>query len=427
MYQAVDVMGFAGGFTCGVVRAGWELVGKRELPGGFGVANCEANRHILGHGWTSEVGPQESWTAVPGVPWTFGNPPCSGFSVMTDKNHRGVDAKVNQCMWTFVEYAARNHSTIITFESVRSAYSMGHELMRALRTRLEERTGSRYDLYHVFHDAYELGGAARRPRYFWVASRVPFGVEYPRVKPPTMHDVIGDLMGLAQSWYPQPYRRPATWWSETPRRTTIHVDGHATVDNPATQRALDLLEMARGNGGWPHGWHIGKMARHVYQTYGRLPDSWSHMTERLVQRDFNMGFTTLTRWDPGKPCRVVTGGGLQLIMHPWEDRTVTHREVARIMGFPDDWRILPLRGNPGLNMTWGKGITTQCGSWIATWVRNSLDGNPGSVTGIPVGERERIMGLAPNQLRGLALKTRPGTFESPAERRDVGGLLAPQA
>lgn len=78
MYRAVDVMGFAGGFTLGVVQAGFELAGKRELPGGFGVANCEANRHLLGDHWRTEVSTWEGWTPLRDVQLLFGNPPCSG-------------------------------------------------------------------------------------------------------------------------------------------------------------------------------------------------------------------------------------------------------------------------------------------------------------------------------------------------------------
>lgn len=78
MYSAVDVMGFAGGFTLGVVQAGFKLIGKRELPGGFGVANCEANRHLLGDSWQTEVGQERSWTPVRDAQLLFGNPPCSG-------------------------------------------------------------------------------------------------------------------------------------------------------------------------------------------------------------------------------------------------------------------------------------------------------------------------------------------------------------
>jgi site-specific DNA-cytosine methylase len=75
-------------------------------------------------------------------------------------------------------------------------------------------------------------------------------------------------------------------------------------------------------------------------------------------------------------------------IHPYENRMFTHREVARIMGFPDDWYILPLRGERQLPFTWGKGILVQCGRWIASWVQAALDGNPSDHKGEQIGERE---------------------------------------
>ena len=119
MYDAIDVLGFAGGFTLGMAQAGFRLVGKREMKGGFGVANCEANRHLLGHDWKSEAGDPAGWT-VPsgGASVVFGNPPCSGFSVMSSKEFRGADSKINHCMWAFADYVARVAPQVAVFESV---------------------------------------------------------------------------------------------------------------------------------------------------------------------------------------------------------------------------------------------------------------------------------------------------------------------
>lgn len=75
-YRAVDCLGFAGGFTLGVVRAGFELVGKRELTGGFGVPNCESNRALLGNNWQTQISDASSWEVVE-AELVFGNPPCS--------------------------------------------------------------------------------------------------------------------------------------------------------------------------------------------------------------------------------------------------------------------------------------------------------------------------------------------------------------
>jgi site-specific DNA-cytosine methylase len=389
MYKFVACQSFAGGFDLGVVQAGFELVHKVEQQGGFGMANCEANRHLLGSHWTSQAGDYHEWYAPPDVDFIAANPPCSGFSAMTDKKHRGIDARVNACMWVLMAYAARVKPAIIVMESVRAAYSTGRTMMTALRDKLEELSGLSYNLHHVFQDALELGGAARRPRYFWVASRVPFGVTYPTVRQPLLHEIWDDLRGHALTWEHQPYRRPATWWvdRENARRSTTF-DGHALHNSLPNQRAMDLLNLANRDGGWPAGWHIGQVAQHCYEQFGRLPRSWSHLEDRLKNNGFHLGFTSLIRWNPERPARVITGSALDLVLHPFEDRTITHREAARVMGFPDNWSIMPLRHQSNLRLTWGKGITVQCGRWIGEQVRNALDGQPGELIGRPDGDRE---------------------------------------
>jgi len=156
------------------------------------------------------------------------------------------------------------------------------------------------------------------------------------------------------------------------------------MDNPLTRRIRDLLDGVE----WKPNEAIGKVASRHWDEHGKLPDSWQHMEEKVVKNDFQMGFTTPTRWDGERYGRVVTGAGLHCIVHPWLPRTATHREVARILGFPDDWKIHPLRNVGGLNITWGKGITVDCGRWIGRWIRAALDGTPGSERGVEIGDRE---------------------------------------
>ena len=311
----------------------------------------------------------------------------TGFSVMSAKDFRGADSKINHCMWSFVDYAGRVKPDVAVFESVQNAYTStdGHALMRALHARLEDRTGYTYGLYHVRHNAIAVGGAAVRRRYFFLASRVPFGVERPSLdRYPVLNDIIGDLENLGSTWQAQPYRRPASWWSTSRRSTIGSVDGHVGLNNPLTRRMRDLMAGVA----WDPGMHIGAVAQRYWDTFAKLPDSWAATEEKVVKNEFFMGFTTPVRWDGDRYGRVITGGGLHNVVHPSLDRTITHRETARILGFPDDWRILPLRGVSGLNMTWGKGITVDCGRWIGRWIKAALDGTPGSFTGKQIGVRE---------------------------------------
>jgi site-specific DNA-cytosine methylase len=289
-------------------------------------------------------------------------------------------------MWAFVEYAARVRPQVAIFESVRAAYSQGHSLMLGLRARLEQLTGDQWTLIHVKHDAYALGGPAIRRRYFWVASRVPFGVEHP-VLPhlPTLDDAIGDLETLGLTWERQGYRSPPTPWSATRRSTTNLVDGHATPESstPAGKRILDLARL----GVWDQGDSMSDAARRSWNEFGSLPPSWNNVPKHVAS-DFNFGYCSTGRWKANSHARVITGGGPYCTVHPRLDRLITHREIARIMGFPDDWLIEPLRGTRGLASTWGKGITVDAGRWIATWARESILGTPGELQGELVGDRE---------------------------------------
>lgn len=378
-------MGFAGGFTLGTVQAGFELVGKREMPGGFGVPNCEANRHLLGDGWESQVGPPESWEGVGDVAYVFGNPPCSGFSLLSSKGFRGVDSPINHCMWAFAGFVAKTRPIVAAFESVTQAFTQGISLMRGLHEKLVADTGIPYRLYHVKHNNLALGGVAIRKRYFWVVSQVPFGVEHPVLdRTPVLWDAIGDLENATVTWELQPRRTTPSWWAEREVARGEVFDGHYYQVNPEFQRAMDLVPVAEP---WEYRKTISYMARRYYEQKGQLPESWSKNGQKYIDKNFeNMGYHQLIRWDPQQPARVITGGAMYAILHPTQYRLFTHREVARVMGFPDDWRALPLKGVSNLRLTWGKGIPVSSGRWLSHWVKRSINGHPGSITGEPTDE-----------------------------------------
>lgn len=389
-HRAVDVLGFAGGFTLGMVQAGFELVGKREMKGGFGVANCEANRHLLGTKWQSQSSDHTQWGVVESDV-VFGNPPCSGFSGMSAKHFRGANSPINHCMWAFVEYAARVRPQLAIFESVQLAFTRpdGLALMRALRRDLEAKTNDQWTLFHILHDAYGVGGVAHRRRYFWVAARVPFGIEWPvQDRLPVLDDAIGDLEHLPEAWGTSSVADiPPSWWASDRRRDDGLVDGHMSIRAPIVQRVADLMQGVE----WQPGEHLARVARRYYATHGRLPDSWRITEQKVVASDFNLGYNTPVRWHGQQPARVITGAGPIVSLHPRLPRPFTHREVARVMGFPDDWLIEPLRNVSGLAATWGKGITVDCGRWIGGWAKAALDESPGSFRGVEIGEREFLI------------------------------------
>ena len=389
-YKFVDVHGFAGGLSLGISQSGFTLVGKKELQGAFGAQNMEVNRHILGNAWQTQAGNYEDWEPID-AELIIGNPPCSGFSLLSSKSFRGVDSRANACMWGITEFAAKTAPPIFAFESVQGAYTTGADLMRDLRARLEELTGLKYDLTHVLHSARSTGNPQLRRRYMFVAHRIPFGMEPPTPRQlPTVQQAIGDLEGLKIQWAPQPYvYEPQSDYAARKRGDNVEVDGHIYVDSLGAQRIRYLLK----TGLWENGKDFSSVIRSCYEAGIELPEIYAKKIDALIESDFDFGWNTPSRLKPDHTCPVVTGAGGEQFGHYKENRTITHREVARLMGYPDNWLIAPNEKYTTLKSAWGKGVTVDVGHYFGEWLYNSIDGNPGTLTGDLIGDRERLVNV----------------------------------
>lgn len=465
---AIDVHGFGGGFTLGARQAGWELQAKFSRGVGFGVLNALANHDLLGPNWDSIALPPERWEAQP-AQLVFGNPPCAAFSTFnTSKSgSRGMDSSINDYMWELIRYAALVKPEMVIFESVQQTFRQGLPLMRKLREELESVSGLKYQLVHVLHNNATVGGCSIRRRYFWVATRVPFGVEPGVVRRnggginaltyvPTFNDVLRDLEPLGLSLSSQPYRAVQPVCRHEPElevgpehqctvtvlhssdwcRREVHdgsgvVDGHDIEHRPHTGRVLSLLTDGRDENRhrgviWQEGTELASVMRDYVAKNGKLPAAWHYPSyidefnadgspiwdidengkrhrrrrmvwkdERLIETDYAMGPHQPHRWHGGRMARVITGGGTNAVYHPRLNRTLTQREVARIQGFPDEWRIWPVRAAPDLGAGWGKGVPVQAARWVTYWARLALEGRPGADAGVPINQLRKYRNIDP--------------------------------
>lgn len=459
---AIDCHGFGGGFTLGAAQAGWDLAAKFSREAGFGVLNTLANYELLGHDWDSIARDPSEWEPLK-ADMVFGNPPCAAFSLFNramNETH-GMDSPINAYMWELVRYAGLVAPPIVIFESVQQAFNKGLPLMRQLRDELEEISGHKYTLLHVLHNNVSVGGVSVRKRYFWVASRVPFGVEssvvardgsgaFPLTYVPTFGDMLRDLEPLGLTMHKQRYvgaycdcedhggrfgrlahnpRHTFTipyssdWCRREMHDGTGFVDGHNIEYKPILPRMLSLLYDERDNLDgvvWEMGTELSDVMRAYVAKNGCLPEEWRYMSwisvrdendqlvyqvdergkrtrvRRMVRRDehlissgYQLGVHQTKRWWDSQPTRVIAGDATNAIFHPHLNRTLTHRECARIQGFPDEWKIYPIRNTADLGPSWGKGVPVQAGRWIAYWAKQSLDNKPGELTGQPIPEKHK--------------------------------------
>lgn len=404
--KLVDFENLAGAFTLAPTMEGFELKAIRRVTP-FGLQNILNNSHYFSlhdaiKNQDIEVSSvpksQAPLTPVHGVHLLTATPPCSGFSLLnTSKtdSRRGQYSTINGCMYEVIGFASRCTGSdgrpgpeIVSFESVQQAYKIGRDLMITLLNLLRGETGQDYTLYHVLLSGASVGAAQIRRRYFWVASRVPFGVMPPEIhKVATYEDAISDLEDAPLSWDWQPISAPATPWQHewNIREPDItYVNAHNRHVNPYVGR---MEALARGVT-WGAGEEHKRIAKRYFREHGRLPDEWGDFDIERI----DTGFHGTIRTRPNRSGYVITGAGGVNFLHYKHDRILTVRECARLMGFPDDWNWDP--GSGSRAFLWlGKQLPIQNGRWIARWMRESLNGAPGGWRGEQLSDKEYVIDI----------------------------------
>lgn len=387
----VSCQGLGGFADYGFVKNGFELT-HRTGTLDFGNVVVESNRHLVGDNWESNFSDNPlGWHIPENVDVVMGLPPCSGWSCWSGPANRGPDAKAHEHTRAFMLYTGRVKPKAAVFECVGQAYTQGREVMLKYRDMVEEVSGLEYDVHHVKMNNLMVGGFSYRPRYFWVAVRkgMQFGVEaeWPDSVPSIM-DVIGDLADLTDTWEKQPYKYEHTPWVNKLISQTGLVDGHKGLDNIHNQRVKEMFEYLDKDGlDWNWGEGLSAALKRIYDARGELPPMWENKAPKIIERNFDMGFSLPYRWPANAWANVLTGGALDLVVHPTRPRCITHREAARIQGLPDDWVIKPSRGYSPLQSVWGKAVSANAGEWIGKHVKQSLEGTAPE-SGQLIGDRE---------------------------------------
>lgn len=389
--KAVDVMGFAGSFGCGVDQAGFDVIAKREPTkfGGFGMASMLYNMPWI----EGQLAAPEDWDLPPeDVELVYGCPPCSGFSQLSHANTQihgavvGPEAEINECMHWLIEYAARVRPQVVILESVGVAFKSGRLFMESLWEKLREQSGVDYYLTHVNMNAALVGGDVIRPRYFLVAHRDPFGVGLEFVSPRPAAEVVGDLPAATD---------PDPDW------------GHLLHGSTGVERFVETMKVLRAKDRvWRPGTRLpdniegletdpdllALWLRPDGKISGRARD-WFEQRDLEPQPVYSHFFSTdpfsTYRWRPDHPFGVIVAASLDRAINPIHDRPITFREAARFMSLPDDWSMRSIvERQAGGEL--GKAVPTASGKWIAHWARMSVEGTPGEFAGVAADYDDRI-------------------------------------
>lgn len=365
--RAVAVHTFAGGFLIGVRQAGFK-VGRAYEPLDFGTGT------LRGMG-VRVLGVKQDWDEWPMPAYrpdlVFGNPRCGGFSGL-NSNHasdqkRGAGCQQSRDFEQLCCFGARRaRARVIVAESVQALYT------GAARPFLDRMVDdvlhpAGYRVGHVFINAAALGSPQFRRRYFMVAWREGrvFHVVPPRVhkRAATVWDCIGDLdkrktHGMNLLVKNVEYDDDVYSWT-SPKNAGSWNEGA----NSENFRCIPKLEQGEGLNNLHH--------RYGSKIFKRL--GCPRFYARSLNAQSIIPFAAVAnaqRLYADRQCPTMTGASAMFV-HPHHDRTLTVRELCRLMGWPDD--VTPVGKDPGGQLALG--VIPAAGKWIADSVHRCLSGD----------------------------------------------------
>ena len=362
-YKVIDLFCGGGGMTLGFV--------DRRFCGGFecvlAVDNDVSAIATHGSNFRGELvrGDIEKWLEQE-LPYirradvVLGGPPCQGFSLL-NKKRRG---DYRRALWKpYLEVVARCGAKIFVMENVGELYR-SEELMQ-----IERR-------------ARDLGFRMRAA----ILNAADFGA--PQIRKRTL--IVG--------WRERTVRTP-----EFPPPQT-----HAA---PAGKRSLPpwrTVWETIGDLGKPIGTEIGKEPP-LDLHFGRNPTPTSQIRYRAVPPGGNRFDLQRNRPDLTPPCWIKkTSGGTDLFgrlwwdrpsvtirtefykpekgryLHPTQHRPITHREAARLMGFPDDFVFRGSKTEIAKQI--GNAVPPDLAGAVARIVKQALDLTQSAVAETPLTE-----------------------------------------
>lgn len=322
---AVANLVFAGGFSLGVDAAGWTVAGNLEHVdvGGLGLKTARQKFTVVEtnlDGWVTEL------SQVRGkLPFLFANPPCSAFA--GPGRHGGLSDPVMCFLKYALDLALATRPLMWCWELVPSIFTKEPEFINGMASQL---AALGYRTSVVLTTASRHGGFQHRERFHFFASKL-------EIDP---HKVIQDQPEEWDGFNPVDVGlREVAELSK--RRTLPNHDQHYTGTN------IPLLPWT------PPGSHLASLpAPLMYRHYRHHGGKW---------RGEGRPAFTQTRARNGFPCPTIIGGFS--VVHPDEDRYLTVREAAHMMGFPPDYEIMQKSPTKAMAEV-GKGLTVHTARFI---------------------------------------------------------------
>lgn len=327
---AVAAYVYAGGFSVGVRRAGFDVLCHLEGDNGYGVPDAKLNWPELPIYFGPSRWPMKELSDF-GVDFLYANPPCAIFSAMGIRTTRGAegwrtDARLDH-WWDSFRALEQVRPRAWALESVCQAYTTGRGVIDEMTKRA---LMMGYSVSHLFISAMNHGIPQDRKRFFIVAHKQP------RFRPQLLN-----------------YAPPPTCG-----------EAMAEVGDPGEYTPLNENH---------------RLALRECQPGERLCNAWMRLNpnfdENRNDRGQVIGRPSFQdrRLDPAE----VMGAFLGDKFFHWEqERLLGVNEMKALCGYPQDFKLAPpQRGWPSML---ARAVMPPVGEWLARSVASTLSDAEGS-------------------------------------------------
>lgn len=352
----VDLFCGAGGMSLGFIEAGYKVVLANDIQDvccetyKYNHPELSSDRVILGD--IRQI--LKDFSISEHVDVVIGGPPCQGFS-SANKHHKVIDDPRNQLYKFFIEAVEKFSPKFVVMENVRGMMKVANQVIEDYNDIhvLVKNETLHYKAGYKLLNAQDFGVAQSRERLIYIAIRSDVS-ETKNISPQTIFDEIDSVIKnkpiriLKEALdYIRPLESPRikglTNTDDLKSGCKIESNGYSGCDSA-------YLKEINCNRNIPFVFnHKARYASDInYQIFERLNQGDDATDEKIKDimpySHRNHCFKDkYYRLIADKPCRTITAH-LRMDclshIHPFQTRTITPREAARIQSFPDDYLFL---------------------------------------------------------------------------------------
>lgn len=329
--NTIDLFAGCGGFSCGFERAGYNIISAVEYDKNIAKSyeNNHKNVNVIADD-IKNVDNNETFK-LGSADIIIGGPPCQGFSMAGARNRNGfMDDPRNYLFKHYFNVVKIVRPKIFILENVKGILTLKKgEIFKEIKRIFEDPNnfdGRPYKIQYKVVKAKEYGIPQNRERVIIVGSLIDFNLEDEIEKTKkeilkdnatffdnvTVWDAISNLPSPTEDGSVEVITFESNYQDFLKSNNKIVQNHYKTKHN---KKAIERMEKIKINENYTS---LNEDIKSIHSgSYGRLDPN-------------GIAPTVTTRFD--------TPSGGRFI-HPFENRTLTAREAARIQSFPDDFEF----------------------------------------------------------------------------------------